>query len=488
MWTKLWKLLSDSGLYALGDIIVKGLPLVLSPLFIRYITQAEYGIYTIAVTVSTFMTYFYSSFSYGAVTRFYLEHKGDQSREFLGTVWVFGVAQSLLFSFLVDFAGSNIASVLFREVPYVPYLRYAVWTSCISSIALSVPQPLFRAQQNAVMYFVFTVPFAFLRIILILYLLIWQEQGLIGIFRGELLATFIFLVPALYIILRNVRVSINWAYMRMIVLFGIPLMFSQFAQWGLKVSDRVLLERYVSIEEVAIYSFGYLFGTALSVLVSAINVAWVPFFIAHVKEQEAGKKVFVGPVVTYLIGIMIAMVAMMLALAEPALRMLASSEYYSALRIIPWVSIGVLALGLYSIPASVLFYRQRVQQIAVCTIVGSSVNVLLNLWWIPGYGMMAAAINTCIAYWIMFGLALYFARDSHYFRYEMTRIVKLLCSFGLASALGSMVQSHNPLLELILRETVLLGSGFFILWFGGFFSVSEIDRLRRLFGAVRQTS
>jgi len=70
---------------------------------------------------------------------------------------------------------------------------------------------------------------------------------------------------------------------------------------------------------------------------------------------------------------------------------------------VPWVVLGCFFMGLYFTPMSILqFISGNTKPIPFCTGIAAGTNIALNLWLIPRYGMIVAAITTAFSYFVMF--------------------------------------------------------------------------------------
>ena len=79
--------------------------------------------------------------------------------------------------------------------------------------------------------------------------------------------------------------------------------------------------------------------------------------------------------------------------------------------VLPIVAVGVLFFGLYgAIFAWILTVVKRTRLIFVLVSFSALINLFLNMLFIPIYGIIAAAITTFIAYFILFSLTVYFSR------------------------------------------------------------------------------
>ena len=117
---------------------------------------------------------------------------------------------------------------------------------------------------------------------------------------------------------------------------------------------------------------------------------------------------------------------------------------------------------------------RRTQLNWVVTGIGAAVNVGLNFWLVPAYGMVGAAISTAASYVVLFvGMTLY-AQSVYPVRYQWRRVATCV-----AAAVGLTVAARAA--HLALAPSVLLVAAYpFALALLGFYLPAERRRLRRL--------
>jgi O-antigen/teichoic acid export membrane protein len=108
------------------------------------------------------------------------------------------------------------------------------------------------------------------------------------------------------------------------------------------------------------------------------------------------------------------------------------------------------------------------------TATGAAVNVALNFWLIPRYGMVGAAVSTLAAYAVLFGAMTVYAQSVYPVAYQWRRIGTAI---GAAAALTVAARAGG----LSLVPSVLLVAVYpLVLALLGFYHRAELVRLRRL--------
>jgi O-antigen/teichoic acid export membrane protein len=465
-------LAGKSAVYGLGSVTLKAIGFFLLPLYTRYLTPVDYGIIAVTGTLTSILTILYPLGLHGAATRFYfLAQSEDERRRNNGTIWVVMTLVALIATVLLDRFGGLLFPLLFRDVPFSPYIRLAVWISFFSVLGL-LPLAFFQVQERPVSYVLTTVSSTLLTIGLVINFVVFQRQGVYGYLRGTLLALVLFAVPYTIFTLRNAQITLRLNVLKACLAFSLPLVPHGLAGWVLALSDRVILQRFVPLEELGLYSLGYQFGIIMKLLATAVNFAWVPFL--YKTDSEAGEGAIPGLVrlVTYYtMGLVVAALGVAL-FAKDLVILMTTPAFYSADRVAPWIIGGSLLNGLYFIPINFLFLRNRTGLIPLITVSSGLFNIGLNLWLAPRYGIMAAAWATFLSYGLMLILAWKLALRVYPIQYEYKRLGLIALTAISLYALGIQLQFDLIAVDLVMKGIIVLAYPFSLAILG-FFTPTE---------------
>ena len=171
--------------------------------------------------------------------------------------------------------------------------------------------------------------------------------------------------------------------------------------WIVDLSDRYLVERYVSTQEVGLYSLGYRFGQIMIVMVTAMALAWPPLSYRILGEADA-EAIYSRITSLYLAGAGLVWLAISLFSHEMVV-LLSPEEFHASAIYIPPVAFAYLLYGLYVLSQTGLGVAKKSGPISWVTLLAAVVNVGLNVWLIPRFGALAAAYTTIVAYAILTG-------------------------------------------------------------------------------------
>ncbi len=469
----------QSIIYGLGGVLPKAIGFFLIPLYTRYLTPADYGILALTTTISSILVILYEVGLSGAVTRFYYDYldQPKEMRAYYGTVWVFLTAFSFALSLLLTWRGNEIFTLLFNEIEFYPYGLLTVWISFFTTASV-IPLMLFRVREQAPYYVVMTVGRFLVMTLAIIYFVAILFQGAYGSLRGQLLAGMLFFAPFTYITIRNSSITLRKKMLAATLQFSLPLVPHQLSGWVLSVSDRILLERYVSLDQLGLYSLGYRMAMILDLLLLSINMAWAPYFFRVASTEEDAPHT-IARIMTYFTVLMLVFSLPVALLSQDLIEIMAAPAFWDAYMVVPVVVLAFIAHGFYFMLVNQLFYAKATRRLALYTLSAAVVNILLNILLMPRYGIMAAAWNTVIGYSLLTILVYFDSRRVYPIPIEYRRIAIALLSALFSYLICVQIDVTNPFLNIFLR-TMAMSIFPVMLLLLRFFSVKELKGIKSI--------
>lgn len=483
MVAKAKQLAGQSSLYTLGEVVRSGIAFLLLPLYTRLLSPADYAILGVTAPLFSLLTILMALGMPTALVRCYFDYRQDPEalRRYVGTVAVFGLASGLAGALLLTFLGPALLGRLVPNTPFHPYVLLTVWNAGLSVVSALALQ-LFRAQQQAHRFVAFSLADAALTAALVVALVAGVRLGALGSLWGQLLAALVMAGPALWALSRAGRLGFSWALLRPSLLLGLPLLPSLLGAWALNVSDRVVLDRLVTREAIGLYTLSYQFGVLLNIVAMALNNAWQPFFFQH--AAEGGHDRLLGILVTYQAALMAALALAVALLAPEVIRLIAAPAYWPAAKLVPWIAAGYAARHLAFFPVGSLLYRRAAGWIAGLTVAAAALNIGLNLWAVPRFGVQAAAVNTLVAFAALFAGLLVVGQRAYPLRYQWSRLLRVAAAALLLFALGQRLPTAWPLWLSAAAKLALLAALPLLLWLMGFFTAAERAQVGRVVGRL----
>jgi O-antigen/teichoic acid export membrane protein len=111
--------------------------------------------------------------------------------------------------------------------------------------------------------------------------------------------------------------------------------------------------------------------------------------------------------------------------SREAVMILAPDTYLGAIAIVPWVILAYFLNGLYICYVNILFYFKQTKILPLITGTAAIINILMNLWLVPRFGIIAAAWNTVLAYFISSFLTIWASRRILHLPVEWPRLLSM---------------------------------------------------------------
>ena len=443
-------------IYGAGSIVLKLINFILIPVYTRFITPNEYGLLAITSSVLAVFMILYSLEMRGAINFFYTRSDRPEIRNRnISSIWLAMISFALLMAVLFDTFGEKASAILFISVPYSPYIRIVIWTAFFTVFS-QVPQVLYQVKESPIPYVILLVANALLNIGLSVYFIVVMRLGALGYLLGAFISSFVMSVPYLIITLRMIRPSFGWRQLVPILAYSMPLVLHSLSAWLLEYSDRLIMEKFIPLSQIGIYSLGFQFGAIVNLFSTAVNTAWVPLIFRLDSQDPEHSKARISRLVTYLIT-SVAFIFIILIIFVREINSLATPpEYKYAYQIAYWVALGQLFHGLYYIPVNFLFLRGKTKFVPLITIGSAVIDVFLNIALLPHFGVIAAAWAGCFSKMIMLTLALLISHRVYPFKYEVNRLVKLIIIVTIIFFINLLMPEYSLGLSLTLKSMLVL--------------------------------
>ena len=188
----------------------------------------------------------------------------------------------------------------------------------------------------------------------------------------------------------------QWPMVTQVLAFGAPLVPHLLSIWVLSVSDRVVLERYVTKADLGLYGVAYSFAMISWFLGGAIDRAFFPMFTRKLKNEEPPEDV--ARIGSYILVILTWVSLGTAVLAPDFIRLVTTAPFHGAAELVPILVLGLAFGQLSQLWTKSIYLEKRTRSLGVATTAAAALNIGLNFWLIPLYGVVAAAWTTVAAY------------------------------------------------------------------------------------------
>jgi O-antigen/teichoic acid export membrane protein len=460
-----------SAIYGLGGLVSRVLATVLLPLYTHYLPPNAYGrVEAITAGTAVFSIVLQMGIS-SAFFRFYFDAKEpEQKLVVVRTSFWFTMSMSTVGLVLgVVFAGP-IAHVLGLgdHGSLVQAGAVGLWAQTNYNQLTS----LFRVEERSAQYALASVANVLLTVSAMVLFVAVFHWGAIGLIVGNFTGTLIVYLALLAYRSEQLGLDFDRDLFRAMQRFGMPLVPSALALWTINFVDREFVIWYKGVAEAGIYSAAVKVAGVITFVMVAFRTAW-PAFAYSIDDDRDAKRTY-SYVLTYLLTFASWVSLALGALAPWWVELLTNPRYQRAEKGVALLAFAGAVYAGYTVLAIGSGRARKTQWNWVVTGIGAAVNVGINFWLIPRYGMVGAAISTAAAYLVLFlGMTVY-AQSVYRVAYQWRRVVTCVgAAIGLTLAARVAGLPLAPSVLLVLAYPLALGAL-------GFYLPAERKRLRRL--------
>lgn len=384
-------LVKNVGLLTLSNFGSKILSFILIPLYTSELSTAEYGIYDLCVTTVGLAIPVLTLNILDAILRFSLD-KSKSQKEVLSVGIKYCIKALIIFYTLILI--NKYLGIINSFATYGVYVASYITFSMLYDILSKFTRGLERIKDIAIAGVINAVTMLVLNICFLKVL----KWGLEGYFIANCIA---YVIPLLFLAFRT-RV---WSYItfkqpdpaldKEMITYSKPLIFNTIAWWINNASDRYVVTLICGVTANGIYSVAYKIPSILNIVQTIFNQAWT---LSAVKEFDEKNSMFYKNIYSaYNAGIVL--VCSGLIMGDKILaKILFANEFYAAWEYAPWLMISVVFGSLSGVLEGIFTASKKTKVATYTTIVGASVNTVLNFILVYAIGPSGAAITTLISY------------------------------------------------------------------------------------------
>lgn len=409
-----------TAVYMGGLIASRGAMLLLLPVITR-ILDAQYTLYDLCMTTVLFLNPFLNLGLQSSVVRYYFHYETPaEQRSFYNTSVIFLIAISVPTVGLLFYFSRDLSGLLFQDASRPELFRLTVMISALTALSLQ-PLALLRAQEKTFTYSLLQLVRGFAGPGSIFVLLVVFRLGISGILWGELIGLLVLTAAGTAVSWRWLYPVFDFKKLKPLLAFGLPLLPVGIGGALLTVSDRYILRSHLSLEAMAPYSLGFRVGMALSLLIQALQLSWIP---SALNLAKSGSKTSIAKSVLALQLFLFGMAMATAVFAPELVRVFAPGKVFiGAHAIIPWIAFSYAIHGVVVLIGAAFAIARRTAWSSLAFCSAGAAKVGLSLLFIPRYGIMGAAVTTLVAFIFELGLCYFIAQRVYRLPFDIRRLL-----------------------------------------------------------------
>ncbi len=455
------RLLKNSGIYGIVQILQKCIGLVLIPVYTTLLTPSEKGITDVVTPIVSFLSILYSLSINSAVIRFYVDYKEDKNKlkEFWGTCIVFVTLNSIALTTIFIIFRSQLLEPMAKGVDFFPYILLGMISITLNPI-YTIFQSTLQAKEESKVYAKNNLLYFIVNLALNILFVVVLRIGAVGVLLSLAITDVIFFIYTVIKFIPRVVLKIKYMYLKQALKYSLPLLPHSLSGWAVSMLDRLFLNRYNGLQSPAIYSTGAQFGNIINVLTTAVNQAYVPWLFQKLKNKKENEKEIV--LMSEVLTIFYAFLAMGMSLFGPEIfKIIVDKAYFEGWKVIPLLSFAFVFNGIYYFFVNPLFYNKKgVKFIAIGTFTGAILNSILNVILIPKFDIIGAATASLVSMMISCILVYFISIKIEPIKFNIFKLFSIAFIFLGISMLAFLLESlsfwTNILIKIVIVCVVIL--------------------------------
>lgn len=371
----------------------KGISVITTPIFTRLLSTAEYGQYNVFNSWLGIITIFVSlNLSYGVYTQGLVKFENEEK------------------AFSSSMQGLSMILVASWTVGYLLFRRF--WNDLFSLTSIQMFSLLVMIWANAAFGFWASSQRVHYRykLLVLVTVVMSMAKPMTGIFfvihaTDKVTARILSLALVeligysafFWVQMVQGKKIFCFKFWKHALLFNLPLIPHYLSQTVLNSADRIMIERMVSAEKAGIYSLAY----SISLIMTLFNSALMQTFSPWIYKKIKAKRIEDIAPIAYITLVAIAGVNIFLiAFAPEAVAIFAPASYYDAIWVIPPVAMSVYFMYSYDLFAKFAFYFEKTNFIMAGSVLGATLNIVLNYIFINQFGYRAAGYTTLVCFMV----------------------------------------------------------------------------------------
>ena len=382
--------------YVIGNYLLKGITFLSAPIFTRLLTTEEFGNFG---TYTSYESIFYIIVGlalHSSINNAKYKYK-EKFEEYVSSIVLLTGISTFLWMILANVFYDSYGQALDLSRLLVNILVLHCFGTAMFqffntyvSLNYSVKSFMKLTSINALTNMALSI---------ILILTVFSESRFLGRVIGTALPIFLIAVYIVIYFCRKSKPVINLQYWKFALRYSLPIIPHGISQVILSSFDRIMIKNMIGAAEAGLYNFAYTIYSLIKVVSTSLDNVWKPWI--YEKMDAKDYKAIHKQGTSYAFG-MALFTSLIVMVAPEIIKILGAREYWDSTNCVVPVVIGGYFAFIYTLPVMIEYFYGKTKFIAVGSVLAAAINVILNAFFIPRYGYIAAAYTTMLTYFLYF--------------------------------------------------------------------------------------
>lgn len=444
----------ESFIYGLSAAGAKLIGFMLVPLYTRTLTQSDYGVLNLLLTLTGLLgTLLLLGLDGALVIQFYRSEREEERRLLTSTFFLFELATAIGICAVLFALSEPLAVMLLEDAQFTPYVQLGIATVPFA-VLVTVFLQMARLVRLPLQYLAISLGNLLLTGSLVAIALLVLQLGLNGLLLGILMGSVVFSLVGWWYTRRYYDYMFSWKALKGLLRLGLPLLSAAVSWWVINFANLWFLYHMGSAADVAVMALAGKLLAPVVLIVTAFQVAWAPFSLS-IAQHASAEPVYARTLI-YFVAVTCGVLLVLTLFATSLVEIFATPVYLPVVHVVALVGVANIAYGVYYIVATGVNLAGKTVHIGWTAAVGAVVNIVCNLLLIPLFGIMGAALASVIANMALVVLLYREAQRLKPIPYDLPRVWLLAGVASICLAGATLLHSTVMAIDFILRALLVV--------------------------------
>ncbi|QDW39796.1 oligosaccharide flippase family protein [Bradyrhizobium sp. KBS0727] len=386
------KVLRSGAIYVVANLLSAAIPFLLLPILTRALGPDEYGhIVGFALLVTLCLTLSGLN-AHAALGVIWFRQPRDEMPSYVGA--------ALLLALLSTAVVALGVGIVLRTWPGLGSGLMPVWgivaaLTAGANVILQCRLVLWQSQQKALQSATLQLIASALNVGLSLAAVFLLGWGGAGRNAGIAVSAGLLACAAIYLFMAGdeVRWSARRDQVKMLLAFGLPLIFHTLAGVLLGTADRWIISIQLGSGSLGVYGAGAQLGMTMAILADAFVKAYGPWMYEKLASTKAVDKHYAVGAIYAMIPAFLCGAAVLWIILHFASSILLGPRFQDAVPLLPWFMLGGAFTGVYVCTSVLFFYSGRTALLSSVTLPSAILGTMFTWILVARYGVVGAAMG-----------------------------------------------------------------------------------------------
>ncbi len=385
--------------YFSAEVIVQVSGIITLPIFVKYLTPEDYGILSLVQIFSSFFVIIIGLQLNTGLGRIYFDYNTEERKSYYSTILFSIISLTVFFSLLLYVCLDSVLPIIFTNAStdYYSFFHLVTISFVFEQVSIASIGLLKVEKKSASLFKVSTVA-TIISLIFKYKLIVIDNLGVQGGVLAIVFTSIFKSIFLLYFTKKFFKFDFNLEMLKNTLPYTLPIIFHALGGYLFRFSDRVILEKYIPLAMIGLYSIADRLAAVMKFLINGINDTLSPEYIKSSKQNFSDTILRYKDILTIWCVFVCMAFLIINFLIKTYIKLFMPENFQNVLVFIPFILGAYFFRGLYCFFMYPIIFEKRVGWIPTVTILSGVLNITINILFIPRYGVIVAALSTLAAF------------------------------------------------------------------------------------------